>query len=186
MPAILRRSLKLTLAAALALVPSYLPVYAQSAGQDPQPPAPTQQPTTDAPKPDATKPDSTKTDSTKQDPSQTDKQKQDVKKPNQERPRDAPIQQQDTVHHVHHALDLTAKVGVPGRIDDIDLHAAIGDRRVLGDDGDAALALEVAPIHDALAHVLVGAKDVALLKHPVHERRLAVVDMRDNGDIADL
>src|SRR5205814_8399212 len=67
MPAILRRSLKLTLAAAIALVPAYLPVYAQSTGQDPQPPAPTQQPTTDAPKPDATKPDSTKTDSTKQD-----------------------------------------------------------------------------------------------------------------------
>src|SRR5256885_10063577 len=108
MPAILRRSLKLTLAAAIALVPSYLPVYAQSAGQDPQPPATTQQPTADAPKPDATKTDSTKTDSTKQDPSQTDKQKQDVKKPNQERPRDAPVQQQDTVHPKNSKQDVDA------------------------------------------------------------------------------
>jgi len=107
MPAILRRSLKLTLAAAIALVPSYLPVYAQSASQDPQPPAPTQQPT-DAPKPDATKTDSTKTDSTKQDPSQSDKQKQDVKKPNQERPRDAPVQQQDTVHPKNSKQDVEA------------------------------------------------------------------------------
>src|SRR6266516_3082251 len=83
MPAILRRSLKLTLAAAIALIPAYLPVYAQSTGQDPQPPATMQQPT-DAPKPDATKTDSTTSESTKQDPSQPVKQKQDVKKPTQE------------------------------------------------------------------------------------------------------
>jgi len=108
MPAILRRSLKLALAAAIALVPAYLPVYAQSSGQDPQPPAPTQQPTPDAPKPDATKTDSTKPDSTKQDPTQTDKQKPDVKKPASDIPRDAPVQQQDTVHPKNSKQDVEA------------------------------------------------------------------------------
>ena len=108
MQAILRRSLKLTLAVAIALVPSYLPVYAQSTGQDPQPPAPTQQPTTDTSKPDATKPDATKTDSTKQDPTQTDKQKQDVKKSPSDLPRDAPVQQQDTVHPKNSKQDVDA------------------------------------------------------------------------------
>src|SRR5256886_10981238 len=96
-----------TLFRSLPLAPAYLPVSAQSTGQAPHPPAPTQQPT-DAPKPDATKTDSTKTDSTKQDPSQTDKQKQDAKKPNQERPRDAPIQQQDTVHPKNSKQDVDA------------------------------------------------------------------------------
>jgi predicted Zn-dependent protease len=107
MQVILRRSLQLTLAAAIALVPAYLPVYAQSAGQDPQPPAPTQQPA-DAPKPDAPKTDSTKTDSTKQDPAQTDKQKQDVKKPVTDVPRDTPVQQQDTVHPRNSKQDVEA------------------------------------------------------------------------------
>ncbi|HLK06132.1 MAG TPA: M48 family metallopeptidase [Candidatus Acidoferrum sp.] len=115
MQAILRRSLKLILVAAIALVPASLPVYAQSAGdqstgtgtqaptQDPQAPAPAQQPTTDAAKPDASK-----TDSAKQDPSQTDKQKQDQKKPTGDVPRDTPIQQQDTVHPKNSKQDVDA------------------------------------------------------------------------------
>lgn len=110
MQAILRRSLQLTLAAAIALVPAYLPVYAQSPAQDPQPPAPTQQPTTDASKPDATRTDSTKTDSTKQNPQQADKDKQkDQKKTESGEPvRDTPVQQQDTVHPKNSKEDVDA------------------------------------------------------------------------------
>jgi len=107
MQAILRGSLKLTLAAAIALLPAYLPVYAQSSGsgQDPQPPAPAQQPA-----PDASKPDATKTDSMKQDPPQTDKDKQtqDQKKSNTDVKRDAPVAQQDTVHPKNSKEDVDA------------------------------------------------------------------------------
>ncbi len=104
MQAILRRSLQVTLAAAIALVPAYLPVYAQSPAQDPQPPAPTQQPATDAAKPDAAK-----TDSTKQNPQQTDKDKsKDQKKTDGEPPRDAPVQQQETVHPKNSKEDVDA------------------------------------------------------------------------------
>jgi beta-barrel assembly-enhancing protease len=111
MPAILRRTLQLTLAAAIALVPAYLPVYAQSSGQDPAPPA--QQPTTQQPTTDAQKPDATKTDSTKkQDPNQTDKDKQsqDQKKQssNGDVKRDAPVAQQDTVHPKNSKEDVDA------------------------------------------------------------------------------
>ncbi len=115
MQAILRRSLPLTLAAAIAIVPAYLPLCAQSQGQSSgqdqgpaQQPAP-QPPATDASKPDASKTDSTKTDSTKQDPQQTDKSKQDVKKTTgQEPPRDVPVQQQDTVHPKNSKQDVDA------------------------------------------------------------------------------
>src|SRR5215470_9050327 len=107
MQAILRGSLKVTLAAAIALLPAYLPVYAQSSGsgQDPQPPAPAQQPA-----PDASKPDATKTDSTKQDPKQPDKDKQtqDQKKSNTDVKRDAPVAQQDTVHPKNSKEDVDA------------------------------------------------------------------------------
>lgn len=110
MQAILRRSLQVTLAAAIALVPAYLPVYAQSPTQDPQPPAPAQQPATDASKPDAPKTDSTKQDSSKQDPQPADKDKQkDQKKPDTgDLKRDTPVQQQDTVHPKNSKEDVDA------------------------------------------------------------------------------
>src|SRR5215467_2947262 len=111
MQAILRRSLPLTLVAAVALLPACLPICAQSPTQDPQPPVPTHQPPTDAPKPDATSTNPPKTDSSKQDPQQTDKdkQKQDQKKnASGDPPRDAPVQQQDTVHPKHSKDDVEA------------------------------------------------------------------------------
>jgi predicted Zn-dependent protease len=114
MPAILRRSLQLSLAAAFALAPAYLPVLAQSqdqsgqtgqssgqsSGQD-QSASPAQQPSTQQPSTDSTKPDSTK-----QDPQQTDKSKQVNKNNGQEPSRDAPVQQQDTVHPKNSKQDV--------------------------------------------------------------------------------
>jgi hypothetical protein len=58
-------------------------------------------------------------------------------------------QQQHALDHLQHALDLAAEVGVAGRIDDVELVGAVLDRGVLGQDRDAALALERVRIHDA-------------------------------------
>src|SRR4029077_16892314 len=55
----------------------------------------------------------------------------------------------------------------------------------LGEDGDAALALDVVGIHDALAEPLVGGKGPRLLQQAVDQRGLAVVYVRDDGDVAD-
>jgi len=93
-------------------------------------------------------------------------------------------EQQHAVHHRKHALDLAAEVRVAGRVDDVDVHAAIVHRRVLREDGDAALALEVVGIHHALDHVLVGGEGAGLLQELVDERGLAVVDVRDDRDVA--
>ena len=57
---------------------------------------------------------------------------------------------------------------------------------VLGQNGDAALALQVVGVHDALDHMLVGAESAALPQHGVHQRGLAVVDVGDDGDIANV
>ena len=54
----------------------------------------------------------------------------------------------------------------------------------LAEDGDAALALEVVGIHGAFDHPLVLAVDAGLLQQPVDQRGLAVVDVRDDGDVA--
>src|SRR5262249_13809669 len=58
--------------------------------------------------------------------------------------------------------------------------------RVLREDRDALLALEVHRVHDPLGHVLVRAEGAGLPQHRVDERRLAVIDVRHDGDVADV
>ena len=58
------------------------------------------------------------------------------------------------------------------------------DGGVLGQDGDAALALEVVAVHRALGDALVGAERAALVQQRVDQRGLAVVDVGDDGDVA--
>ena len=95
-------------------------------------------------------------------------------------------QQHDAVDHRQDALDLAAEVGVAGGVDNIDAGAVPFDRGALGQDGDAALALQVVGIHGALLHVLVFAHRAGLLEQLVDQRGLAVVDVGDDGDIADV
>ena len=93
-------------------------------------------------------------------------------------------QQQAAIGHVEHALDLATEVGVARGIDDVDLHAFVEDGGVLGEDGDAALALEIVGIHDELAGGVWIAEDVRLFEQSVDQCRLAMVDVRDDRDIA--
>ena len=93
-------------------------------------------------------------------------------------------EQEHAVDHRQPALDLAAEVGVAGRVDDVDLHVAEPHGRVLGEDRDPLLALEVGRVHDALVDVLVLAERAGLPEHRVDERRLPVVDVRDDRDVA--
>ena len=52
-------------------------------------------------------------------------------------------EQQDRVDHVEAAFDLAAEVGVAGGVDDVEAYAIEVDRGLLGENGDALLALEV-------------------------------------------
>jgi hypothetical protein len=93
-------------------------------------------------------------------------------------------QQQHRVHHGQHALNLAAEVGMTRGIHDVDAVIVPADRGVLGEDGDAALALEIVRVHDARAHLLVRGEGAGLLQELVHQRGLAVVDVGDDGDVA--
>jgi Zn-dependent alcohol dehydrogenase len=95
-------------------------------------------------------------------------------------------QDQCAVDHVKDALDLAAEIGVARGVDDVDANVFPNQRRRLGEDGDAALPFEVVGIERALDHALVLAKRAGLLQKPVDQGRLAVVDMRDNGDVAQI
>ena len=104
-------------------------------------------------------------------------------------------EQHDAVDHRQAALDLATEVGVAGGVDDVDDHrlAAAGGtgvvhRGVLREDRDALLALEVTGVHDPLGDALglVGGEGAGLAQHGVDERGLAVVDVGDDRDVAEV
>ena len=95
-------------------------------------------------------------------------------------------QEQAAVRHVEHALHLSAEVGVSRGVDNVDLHALVADGHVLGEDGDAALALEVVVVEHEVVGLLVLAEKVARVKHLVHERCLSVVHVGNDGNVANI
>jgi hypothetical protein len=61
--------------------------------------------------------------------------------------------QQHRIHHRQHAFHLAAEIRMSGRVHDVDPVVAPADRRVLGEDRYAALALQVVPVHGALRQI---------------------------------
>ena len=95
-------------------------------------------------------------------------------------------QYQNPVNHAEDALDLAAEIGVAGRVDDIDPDVPPDHRGAFGKDRDAALAFELVRIERALGNLLVGAESAALAQHRVDQGRLAMVDMGDDRDVANV
>ena len=95
-------------------------------------------------------------------------------------------QHQRAVDHVEDALDLAAEIGVAGRVDDIDAGVLPLHRCGLRQNRDAALALQIVGVHRALNLALVVAVDAGLLQQAVNQRGLAVVDVGDDGDVAEV
>ena len=92
-------------------------------------------------------------------------------------------QQHHAIDHRQRALDFPAEVGVSWRIDDVDQEVVVMDGGVLGEDGDATLALQVGVVHDPVGDLLIGAERSALPQQAIDQRRLAVVHVRDDGHV---
>ena len=95
-------------------------------------------------------------------------------------------QQQHRIDHGEHTLHLATKVGVSGSIDDVDAVAIPIDGRVLGEDGDTALLLQVVGIHHPFDVAITLAEGARLLQQLIDQGRLAMVDMVDDGDISQI
>ena len=93
-------------------------------------------------------------------------------------------QQQAALRHPQHPLDLSTKVGVTRRVDDVDLDPVVSNRGVLGQDGDALLALEDVRVHDQLADLLVRGKDVGLFEQGIDQGGLAVIDVGNDRHVS--
>ena len=87
------------------------------------------------------------------------------------------------------ARHLVGEVDVAGRVDHVEGDDLVADLPRHPDglalDGDAALALDVHPVQ-VLRAGLAGLHDAGQLQHPVRERRLAVVDVRDDAEVPQL
>jgi hypothetical protein len=94
-------------------------------------------------------------------------------------------QKEHAIDHGKDALHLAGKVGVAGRVDDVDEVTAPLHRAVLGPDGDAAFALEVVRVHHPLFNALVVAEHAGGAEDGVDQRRFTVIDVGDDGDVAD-
>ena len=82
------------------------------------------------------------------------------------------------------AAHLVAEVHVAGGVDQVEDVAVVVDPDVLGLDGDAPLPLDVHRIEVLLAHE-PGIDRPGDLEDAVREGRLAVVDVADDGEVAD-
>ena len=94
-------------------------------------------------------------------------------------------QEEDAVHHGEDALDFTPEVGVSGGIYDVDLVVFPADSGVFRHDGDAAFAFEVHGVHHAFVDFGALSKGVGLAEELVNEGGFAVVNVGDDGDVAD-
>src|SRR5699024_5873589 len=101
--------------------------------------------------------------------------------------------QHDAINHGQAALDLAAEIGVARGVNNIDdqigaiftLALAV-NRSVFGQNGNAALALLVIGVHDAVRVVAVFTECAGLLQHAVDEGGFAVVNVGDDGYITEL
>ena len=101
------------------------------------------------------------------------------------------------VHHQQRALaggqrarHLVGEVHVPGGVDQVQLvglpgGALVEDPHRLRLDRDAALALQIHRVEHLRAHLAL-VHGVCQLEDPVRERGLAVVDVRDDREVADV
>ena len=67
---------------------------------------------------------------------------------------------------------------------DVDFGILIVDGGILGQNGDAALTLQVVGVHDTLHRGLILPVDAALLEHLVHQGGLAVVNVGNDGYVS--
>jgi hypothetical protein len=85
-----------------------------------------------------------------------------------------------------HALHFAAEIGVPRGVHDIDAVAVPIHASVLGEDGDAALFLLVVAVHHALGLLAAAIQRARLFQQLVHQRGFAMVNVGNDGDVAQL
>ena len=94
--------------------------------------------------------------------------------------------EQHAIDHFHDPLNFAAEIGVTGCVDDVDPITVPLKSGVLRADRDSLLTLKVHRIHHAFLDLLIGTESARLTQQLIDQRRLAVIDVRNDGDVTDL
>ena len=92
--------------------------------------------------------------------------------------------QQTAVDHAEHALNFTTEVSVTRGINDVDAGVLVINGRVLRQDRDATLTLQVVGVHHAGGHSLAFAEDARLGQQGIHQGGFAMVNVGDDRNVA--
>ena len=95
-------------------------------------------------------------------------------------------QHQTTVSHFYDPFDFATKVRVAGCVDQVDLHALVRDRNVLGKNCDPTFAFQVVRIEDPFALQFVVAELTALSKQAINEGGFAVINVGDDDNVSNV
>ena len=93
-------------------------------------------------------------------------------------------QQQHGVNHGEYALNFTTEVGVTRGIHDVDAVVVPADRSVLGENGDATFPFQIIGVHDPFLTFAGAIQSAGLLQQLINQSRFAVVNVRNNRNIA--
>ncbi len=97
-------------------------------------------------------------------------------------------QQHNRIDHGEHALDLAAEIRVTWGVDDIDapwlvVRVSPANRGILRQNGNPALFLDIAGVHDALFTVAAFVQRTGLPQQLIDERRFTVVNVGHDGNV---
>ena len=95
-------------------------------------------------------------------------------------------QEDHTINHGEDAFHLAAKVGVTRRIHDVDTVTFPFHGGRFGENGDPALTFQIVAIHGAFVHGLVLTERTGLFEQFVNQGGFPVVNVGDDGDIAQI
>ena len=95
-------------------------------------------------------------------------------------------EQDNAVDHLQDAFYLTAEIRVTGGVDNIDFYAVPVYGGVFREDRNTSFPFQIAGVHNAFAYRLIFVIRATLLQHFVNECSFAVVNVRDDGDVAQI
>ncbi len=94
-------------------------------------------------------------------------------------------EEQHGIDHSEHPFHLSRKVGVARSVDNIDLEIFVVYRSMFGKNCDPALSLLIVAVHDAFWNLFIFTKDIRLFQQIIEQCCFAMVNVRDDCDIAD-
>ena len=95
-------------------------------------------------------------------------------------------QKDNAVYHLKNTLYLAAEVRMSWCIDNVDLGAVVINSRILGQNRDTSLTLNIVRVHDTIDYFLIGTEYTALAEQLVYQRRFTVVNVSDNCNVSDI